>query len=74
MHEILETFVRKALHLRPSREIVMPNTWSEPTRRGASGALRQTGGAGNEPHQGALAEFARMLQESGTCNRKQKLL
>jgi hypothetical protein len=52
---IAETFVRKALHLRPSREIEMPSTRNEPTRRGASGALRQTSGAGNDPHQGVLA-------------------
>jgi hypothetical protein len=32
-------------------------------KRGAFGALLQTGGAGNDPHQDALAEVARMLQE-----------
>jgi len=36
---IAEILVRKALHLRPSREIKMPSTRNEPTRRGASGAL-----------------------------------
>jgi hypothetical protein len=55
--------MRKALPLRSSREIEMLNTRSEPTRRGASGALRQTGGAGNGPYQGLLAEVARILQE-----------
>jgi hypothetical protein len=58
--------VRKALHLRPFREkkIEMPKTQNGPTNRGTSGALRQTGGAGNDPHQGALAEVARKLQEA----------
>ena len=42
----------------------MPKTRNGPTNRGASGALRQTGGAGNDPHQGALAEVARIIQET----------
>jgi len=42
----------------------MPNTRAEPTRRGASGALRQTGDTGNNPHQGALADAARIFQEA----------
>jgi hypothetical protein len=45
-------------------KIKMPNTRNGPTRRRASGALRQTGGAGNDPPQGALAEIARMLREA----------
>ena len=42
----------------------MPKTRNGPTNRVASGALRQTGGAGNDPHQGALAEAGRILQEA----------
>ena len=56
--------MRKALPLRSSREIEMLNTRSEPTRRGSSGALRRTGGAYNDPHQGDPADVARMLQEA----------
>jgi hypothetical protein len=44
----------------------MPKTRNGPTYRGASGALRQTGGAGNDLHQGALADVARMSQEAET--------
>jgi hypothetical protein len=43
--EIAKIFVRKAVHFRPSREIEMPNTWTEPTRRGASGTFRPTDSA-----------------------------
>ena len=56
--------MRKALHSRSFREIEMPKTRNGPTQRGASGAQRQAGGTGNDPHQGALAEVSRMLLEA----------